>query len=376
MRKDYCFLFVLVLLGIYSCTDISTSNKFVYNSSIPIYKEKTHLSSVIEIKQIIPLETNENSIIGNIDKIIKSKNRIYTLFNRNTLLVHADDGKFIGKIGSVGQGIGEYQLIGDFDVTENAIYLRDFQKIHQYNLDREYVRSIPFDVNLFGINVVDDKILGFVTNDESVMHIFTLNGDCINRFHPNSPAATIGTSNYYWIYEKDKYIFPFIDSNDALIYDITANDYEYVKLVDLEDILSLNKINQLMKEAGASFIRGDYGRIVWPFNSNQNQTFLITSKGEEKGILWIKDKLLKKEKAFDCNHIINDISFMNVRRFFSCFTRSDNSFLAYVMPYALKEAMLNVDKEMKETPYYSKMKELADSLSDEDNPIIIEYEFK
>lgn len=371
--KKFFFMVLILLCG---CKDNLSHTSFVINSTASIMDENTNLSSIVTIKNIIPLETNDNSVIGNLGKILKVKNRIYVLFNRNTLLVFDEKGKFLQKIGSLGQGPGEYQLIGDFDVVDDAIYLRDYQKLHQYNLQGKFIRTIPFDVNLFGINVVDEKILGFVTRDEHVSHVFTLEGDCINKEFPESKAATIGVSNYYWPYMDTKYIFPFANSNDALIYDYKKDNYETVKLVDLPDMLSLDDINRLYDEKGSIVNLREYGRIVWPFNSNLSQMFFITSKGEEKGILWVKDKILGIDKSFNCEYLINDVLFTDIKHFFSGYTRSNNSFLAYIMPYTLKEALSENEKWYSESPYYQKMKELANSLSDEDNPIIIEYEFK
>ena len=375
MNTTKRILFLLMIIGLYSCENKTTTDKFVFDSSTPVCTDKTMLSSIIDIKNIIPLETNDYSIIGDIGKILKYKDKIYILYNRKTVLVFNDKGRFIQQIGSLGAGPGEYQLIGDFDVTDENIYIRDYQKIQRYNLDGSYVSSITFDVNLFGINVVKDKILGFVTNDNKVSHIFTTDGKLINKYHPESKAATIGTSNYYWPLEEDLYLFPFVNSNDALAYNTKNNEYNYMKLIDLPDMLTLDDINHL-NENGTVYNIREKGRVVWPFNSNTEQAFCITPKGIEKGILWIKDKDSKVEKAFDREHIINDISFTNIQSFFSCFTRSEDSFIAYIMPYELKEALQQEKERNLQSDFHSRMKDLANSLSEEDNPILIEYEFK
>ena len=88
------------------------------------------------------------------------------------------------------------------------------------------MRSIPFDVNLFGINVVEDKILGFVTGEKYISYIYTHEGKCLNKYHLSSKAASVGTSNYYWPYGKNRYIFPFVDSNDAFVYYVRNNTYD------------------------------------------------------------------------------------------------------------------------------------------------------
>ena len=95
---------------------------------------------------------------------------------------------------------------------------------------------------------------------------------------------------------------------------------------------------------------------------------------KDAGILWLKEIATGKEVAFDCEYLKNDITFVPINSFFSSFTRSEDSFLSYVTPYYLKEVVVQ-EKDV-DSPFYRSMNALADSLSEEDNPIIVEYEFK
>ena len=376
MMRVFKLSLLFFLFSLYSCQEKMQTTKFIMDSSIDVIKESVKLSSIITVKRIIPLETTDATLIGDLGKIVMFNDKIYVLFKRNTLLVFDDKGKFLRKIGSIGEGPGEYRVIGDFDVTNHAVFLRDYHKILQYDDNGEFMRSIPFDVNLFGINVVEDKILGFVTGEKHISYIYTHEGKCLNKYHLSSKAASVGASNYYWPYGKNRYIFPFVDSNDAFIYDVRNNTYDEVKLVDLPDMLSLDDMNDLYEEKGVSFNARDYGRVVWPLNSNLSQMFFVTLRNDEKGVLWINDFEKEEFKAFDCEYIINDVSFVDVQKFFSCFTRSENSFLSYIMPYDLKDALCSGEKWMLESPFYSQIQEIAGQVSDDDNPIIIEYEFK
>lgn len=368
--------YALSLFTFYGCQNEKEQQvEVLINSSIPVSTEDVKLSSILSVKGIVPLETNDASFIGDYGKIMKFENHYYVSSNRNTLLVFDDKGKYIRNVGKVGSGPGEYKMVGDFDVTKEGIYVRGYKKILQYSHDGTFVRDIAFDVNLFGLNVVGDKILGFVTSHEYVSHIFDMEGKCINKFHPASTTAWIGQSSYYWPYEAGKYFLPFPFTNDLMTYDPQRDLFGYAKLIDLPDMLTLEQADRLSEEKGNNIDRKDYARIVWPLNSNSRQLYFITQgKDENDDVLWMKDFKKQSCRAYYCRHILNDISLRPVKRFFSSFTRSENSFLSIVSPEELKERISqegNVD-----SPYMGRMKELAETLGAEDNFIIIEYEFK
>lgn len=369
-------IYVLFFFAFYSCKSVKEDNvEILMDSSIPISTKDVKLSSIISVKEIIPLETNENSFIGNYGKIMRFENHFYVSSNRNALLVFDDKGKYIRNIGKMGSGPGEYEMIGDFDVTKEGIYIRGYRKILQYSHSGTFIRNISFDVNLFGLNVVGNKILGFVTSHEYVSHIFDMEGKCINKFHPASATAWIGQSSYYWPYGARKYFLPFAFTNDLMTYDLEKDLFGYVKLIDLPDMLTLDMENQLCEEKGNNVNLKDYARIVWPLNSNSKQLYFITQgKDEKDDILWVKDFEKDLCYAYYCQHISNDVSFRPIRRFFSSFTRSGNSFLSIVSSEELKEKVNQ--KEAIDSPYIERMKKLADTLTDDDNFIIIEYDFK
>lgn len=359
-----------------SCqSDKKQSVEILIDNSIPVSSENTKLSSLLSIKKIVPLETNDMSLIGDYGKILKFENRFYISSNRNKLLVFDDKGKYINSIGKLGSGPGEYEMVGDFDVTKEGIYIRGYRRILQYSHDGTFMHNIPFDVNLFGLNIAGDKILGFVTSDECVSHIFDMKGKCINKFHPASTTAWIGQSSYYWPYADGKYFLPFAFTNDLMTYDSQKNQFGYAKLIDSPDVMTLEMEDKLSEEKGNNVDLKEYARIVWPLNSNSKQLYFITQgKDEKEDVLWIKDFKKQSCHAYYCQHISNDVSFRPLKRFFSSFTRSGDSFLSIVQPEELKDN-LNQGGNM-DSPYFNRMKELADSLDQEDNFIIIEYDFK
>ena len=106
--------------------------------------------SVYEEVSIVKLETTEQSIVGNYSKISIVDDVLYILddVRSKSLFRFSLDGKFIDKIGNVGQGPGEYTEPTDFYVLNGYVYIYDeFQNvILRYDKDGNYISStrIPF----------------------------------------------------------------------------------------------------------------------------------------------------------------------------------------------------------------------------------------
>ena len=84
-------------------------------------------TSIFKSIRYVPLETNENSLIGEIGKIIYS-NGIFYIFDhkKQIILLFDESGNHLGNVGSVGRGPGEYVSIRGFDVdSEGNIYIWD-----------------------------------------------------------------------------------------------------------------------------------------------------------------------------------------------------------------------------------------------------------
>jgi hypothetical protein len=107
--------------------------------SIP-QEEKIGYSSVFKKGKTIILETKDECLIGSINGMQVLDDELFILDNlTNSLLVFNKEGKFIRKIGSPGNGPGEYIDISDFtiDPLKKEIYLlsSSARRIYKYNID-------------------------------------------------------------------------------------------------------------------------------------------------------------------------------------------------------------------------------------------------
>ena len=110
-------------------------------------EEELSISCMFKNAQTIILESGDDCVIGQIDDIQFFDGCIYILDYRKakSLFVFDMEGNFIQKIGSVGNGPGEYTSPKDFtlDTDNRILFLRDHSnRIHKYQLDGTYIHTI------------------------------------------------------------------------------------------------------------------------------------------------------------------------------------------------------------------------------------------
>ncbi len=140
----------VVLVFIYGCSrepEITSSTEYL-TVSLP-HDDILFIvpDSVFEEVTYIPLETREDNLIFNIDKVIHTDSLIYILDKKqNQILVFNSQGTFQKKLNKVGVGEGYYLNLTDFQVEKNLIYVLSpaCRKIIVYDLELEYIENIPF----------------------------------------------------------------------------------------------------------------------------------------------------------------------------------------------------------------------------------------
>lgn len=152
-NKIFCFIFSVFFI---SCSKPQVQKNIpmdgeYYTIDLDGKKETSiPLSSHFKGVRTIILESNKDCLIGFIDKIQVFDEYIYIFDSNKTrsLFVFDMKGKFIRKIGGIGNAPGEYLEPNDFTLdTENrAIYLCDLNnRVHKYQLDGTYLNTITID---------------------------------------------------------------------------------------------------------------------------------------------------------------------------------------------------------------------------------------
>ena len=107
------------------------------------------LSYWVEDIQVVKLDGRDEALVG-LGPVCVSDNYILIgRVNNVPCKLFRKDGSFVGKVGNIGQGPGEYTMIYDMQIDEKAghVYLLPWnaKSIFVYNLQGEYLKDIPLN---------------------------------------------------------------------------------------------------------------------------------------------------------------------------------------------------------------------------------------
>ena len=132
MKKVFfCILAAAMLTGCKGQVAFVMDELVVY--SVETTDNSLSWDKFVEKIEIIPLETNLGSIIGELFKGIVVDDDVYIFDFQNQLLLNFDiSGKFKRTISGKGRGPEEYFEARDFSVVGDNIYILDYQRIHSF----------------------------------------------------------------------------------------------------------------------------------------------------------------------------------------------------------------------------------------------------
>ena len=117
-------------------------------------------------QQIIPLETADDILMGDIKSIKIYDDTYFILDSRNVIFRFDKDGKYLSKIARQGRGHGEYNDIRSIDVLGDEVYtLSSFEKkIRTDSFDGEFLREIDLNEPYFDM-AVEFALIGWYRNE-------------------------------------------------------------------------------------------------------------------------------------------------------------------------------------------------------------------
>ena len=147
MRKIMNRLFILSVLSAFllliTCCKESTRNQ-VSLLEISPNTPTDHDWLAIADTTIIPLETTEECLLGQISEIYNVDSEWYILTHENNVLKFDKSGKYISSIGKRGNGPGEFLRINAMAINDGKIYLIEGnqQKVCVYDTDGKWMEDI------------------------------------------------------------------------------------------------------------------------------------------------------------------------------------------------------------------------------------------
>lgn len=382
--KNICI--ILFLFFITSCLEHKEEKNKLINPqpivkldiSNVLFNKNSDYSNFIGSVEVVKLETNANSLIGNIRKIEFQNNKFYILDRSEVLFIFDETGNYLNKLNKKGKGPGEYLEMRDFFVKKDGSI-----KILTYGKVLTYYSNLTF-IDQRAINVRSDN--GREINPIS----FLPNGDFTFLYTGSFGKKNIvpGQDNaLYCINNKNKIInecLPvfsmvtaghqhFYRSNDLVLYTNTfGNDTIYQ--IQENYLVPKVYINFLMKKITEKDMMGNRGISYNTISENElcGNLIKVYENNDYLCFMFVKGKYLKqgvfnkKTKEIKVLNVNHSLPFPYIKVEGLC----NDSFFATINPYMLFQA--SSDKIISD---FISTFNLSD-LKETDNPIIIKFKFK
>lgn len=227
------------------------------------------LSQLFDDYNYVPLETNEESMIGRIDQIIIYQDTIYILDRHvaKSLFIFKRNGEYIGKIKAIGKGPGEYLDLGGFDIDKNknsVVLLSSYpKKILYYTTGGEFINENRFNINSRPANIAilgDKLFFDVMPNEKSdepyVLYCTNLKGETIGKYISNieyrKGFSRLATNGFSFFRNGDTLLYhkPFMNS----IFSITESNISEKYRFESKNVYSKSMIDEINGQTSVEFI--------------------------------------------------------------------------------------------------------------------------
>lgn len=196
MHKLLFLIFILLFCACSSNRKNKQKESQLFSLRTPVslldVQKELKLSELADSVWYIPLETNEQSLLGNLSlegsvQYVGGKYYIYD-GQQNSIYVFSANGKFLNKIGKKGQGEGEILYFLDFTTDGELVYITDFgNKIHRLRNDGTYLNRVILPKQAYRlINIDKNKLACYITDNQ-----FTDKDSCYSWLVVNSEGDSV-----------------------------------------------------------------------------------------------------------------------------------------------------------------------------------------
>lgn len=373
------FITIISSLFFISC-DSSIKNQSIETIKVDIKTEpvEVEFEDYFDSQIVIALETNENSIFSNIDRISFYEHKIFILDRKlNSVLVFNENGSFLYKIKNIGRGPSEYTSLMDFTIDEKnkniILYTDKPYGLYIHKMDGAFVKKVRLDNLYYNISSTDGEILflnkdvnrkyllfdyDIDSNKESVFLEINDRDETYSKYGIDSPLLT-----------RDKKIhlsFPYSET----IYEKNKKSVQAKYYVDFgtkkmpEDIYKTKPNFKELFEYGEAH---DFGYGICDFREskdyitfNYQLTNLVIYSKKNKTSKTVS--IIKNRDMIHGSYIAHD--------------GNDNNFVSQYAAKVFKKQMNIYKEEGAWDKVPANIKKLDSLVTDNDNPLLLIYKFK
>lgn len=269
------------------------------------YDNTVFYSDIFKSFKLITLETNENCLIGQINKIELFNDTIFVLDKNigKSLYEFDANGNFIRKIGKLGRGPGKYLAPISFAIDRDIrrIKILDNQKVLIYSMTGEFQKEIHLTYDdspryiesLNGITYLDHEMFQYRASSYLLSSVDSF-GHTLKRWldyrdYSKGFRLPFGTPNQFTKTSNDiKLTQPFFDT----IFSISNNDVKPYISISTENGITGEEINEFNKLTNGEDISNFYWKCkkflgVKTYLENDNLIlFNFQNKGTTHTVLY------------------------------------------------------------------------------------------
>ncbi len=340
MKKKYIITSILVILCslvvVFTAKKGNNKSNKTFQSIVwecsEIQTDSFKLKSIISDYRIVPLEYTDNSIIGNIDKVIVVDSLVFVMDSQVAAGIFVFDvrsGKFIRNIGDVGKGFGEYLRLYDMSIDSENRYiyvLCEKKRLLCYSFTGKClsVKELPFLATNF--EYLDDKFY-FINEmpDENNLYITDCDFHILSSEFPNNVYG----ENYR------RLIHPLQKTSDGMLYrrfldqniymiDRDNNIYPLYTLNLGDDQLNIEMVKKMPRKQLKDLMSHEISHIKFYTDGKDYSMALFFIKNVP--FISIYDKKKNIAKTYEYSMMKNDL--MNLNFPLLEFVTSEKKFIA------------------------------------------------
>ena len=354
MKRIFYLIWGIIALGLCHSCKVNKGEETALFSGVDMETQSvgqgTALSSVFKSHQLIPLETNDSSLIGGRgNKILKHRSRFYVM-SQNTIVSFDKEGRYMNRLSSIGEGPEDYVSIYDYDVLtvggKDEIWISTVGGIKIYDAENlSFKRQIPIEGFVNQFRYVNDSTIWVVSPEDKVFKICDADGNVRLRFG-DKDLANSGNKFHQFFTLPGKVVYQLDDTQTGVVYDIHSDSMYYQPIILAEGVLSpaINKdyFDRYGYDEQMTKVLDAYVRISTVRTLGDSYLFTLFCPDGKKKMLVCADGKSEVYSYGSGKSLVNDIFPSDDLTFLSTVIccRGDDSFL-----FMIPAEVLNGDSE-------------------------------
>lgn len=316
----------ILMMLLASCSTDHQLEKPLFNMKECTTPEKGEikLSNLFKRYRLVPLETNDSSLIGGRGNKVIQRNSFFYIQSEHSIVCFDADGHFIHRLDKYGMGPEDYTDISDFDVVSageggQELWIAGAGGIQIYDAaNGKHRRKITFPTSIHQFKYVNDHTILIITPDEEVFHVCNADGSIRKSFMKKDLANSVHKSCQFFEWQG-KIAYQWGDTQTAIVYNPQTDGCSVQPIVIPENCILTPEISRQYYEKYGYLeqydqMTKDYTLLLAIRTSPHKAAFTWTASNEQRLFTLLSENQCQ---TYAFSNITNDI-----------FTSPHNLFLA------------------------------------------------